>query len=145
MLPVSKTWPPAWADTSIHGTTKRQVAAMFAEEKPTLLPLPLEPFRYYQYGERIVHLDGCVEVEAAYFINPANELHPVVRLFGGLRLLLSTEIEKVEDIYDELVASPSPKHHDDVVAMQTTTDGNGVVYTCQGTATGRGYVLIVKS
>ena len=30
---------------------KRQVAAMFNEEKPSLLPLPLEPFRYYQYGE----------------------------------------------------------------------------------------------
>ena len=59
-------WEQRWADTRIHGTTKRQVAAMFAEEKPTLLPLPLEPFRYYQYGERIVHLDGCVEVEAAY-------------------------------------------------------------------------------
>ena len=42
---------------------------MFAEEKPTLLPLPLEPFRYYQYGERIVHLDGCVEVEAAYYVH----------------------------------------------------------------------------
>ena len=27
----------------------------------------LEPFRYYQYGERTVHLDGCVEVEAAYY------------------------------------------------------------------------------
>ena len=37
---------------------------MFAEEKPLLQPLPLEPFRYYQYGERTVHLDGCVEVEA---------------------------------------------------------------------------------
>ena len=56
-----------WAATRIRGTTKRQVAAMFAEEKPTLLPLPLEPFRYYQYGERIVHLDGRVEVEAAYY------------------------------------------------------------------------------
>ena len=43
---------------------------MFAEEKPTLLPLPLEPFRYYQYGERTVHLDGCVEVEAAYYGAP---------------------------------------------------------------------------
>ena len=40
---------------------------MFAEEKPSLKPLPLEPFRYYQYGERVVHLDGCVEVEAAYY------------------------------------------------------------------------------
>ena len=43
---------------------------MFAEEKPFLQPLPLEPFRYYQYGERTVHLDGCVEVEAAYYSAP---------------------------------------------------------------------------
>lgn len=63
-------WETRWADTRIHGTTKRQVAAMFAEEKPFLLPLPLEPFRYYQYGERTVHLDGCVEVEAAYYSVP---------------------------------------------------------------------------
>jgi transposase len=63
-------WEERWADTRIHGTTKRQVAVMFAEEKPSLLPLPLEPFRYYQYGERTVHLDGCVEVEAAYYSAP---------------------------------------------------------------------------
>lgn len=63
-------WEERWADTRIHGTTKRQVAAMFAEERPALLPLPIEPFRYYQYGERTVHLDGCVEVEAAYYSAP---------------------------------------------------------------------------
>jgi len=63
-------WEAHWADTRIHGTTKRQVAAMFAEERPALLPLPVEPFRYYQYGERAVHLDGCVEVEAAYYGAP---------------------------------------------------------------------------
>jgi transposase len=63
-------WEQRWADTRIHGTTKRQVAAMFAEEKPSLLPLPLEPFRYYQYGERVVNLDGCVEVAAAYYSAP---------------------------------------------------------------------------
>jgi transposase len=63
-------WEARWADTRIHGTTKRQVAVMFAEERPTLLPLPVEPFRYYQYGERTVHLDGCVEVEAAYYGAP---------------------------------------------------------------------------
>jgi transposase len=63
-------WEERWADTRIHGTTKRQVAAMFAEEGPALLPLPIEPFRYYQYGERTVHLDGCVEVEAAYYGAP---------------------------------------------------------------------------
>ena len=63
-------WEERWADTRIHGTTKRQVAGMFAEEKPALLALPVEPFRYYQYGERTVHLDGCVEVEAAYYGAP---------------------------------------------------------------------------
>src|SRR5271168_5394723 len=73
-------WERRWADTRIHGTTKRQVAAMFAEEKPTLLPLPLEPFRYYQYGERIVHLDGCVEVEAAYYGAPPGWIGRVVRV-----------------------------------------------------------------
>ena len=63
-------WEERWADTRIHGTTKRQVAAMFAEEKPALLPLPIEPFRYYQYGKRKVNLDGCVEVDAAYYSAP---------------------------------------------------------------------------
>ena len=63
-------WETRWADTRIHGTTKRQVAAMFAEERPRLGPLPLEPFRYYRYGERTVHLDGCVEVDAAYYSAP---------------------------------------------------------------------------
>ena len=73
-------WEQRWADTRIHGTTKRQVAAMFAEEKPTLLPLPLEPFRYYQYGERIVHLDGCVEVEAAYYGAPPGWIGRLLRV-----------------------------------------------------------------
>jgi transposase len=63
-------WEERWADTRIHGTTKRQVAVMFAEERPALGPLPVEPFRYYRFGARTVHLDGCVEVEAAYYSAP---------------------------------------------------------------------------
>ena len=63
-------WEAHWDDTRIHGTTKRQVAAMFAEERPALQPLPLEPFRYYRFGVRTVHLDGYVEVDAAYYSTP---------------------------------------------------------------------------
>ena len=63
-------WDARWADTRIHGTTKRQVAAMFAEERPALQPLPVEPFRYYQFGTRTVHLDGAVEVDYAYYPAP---------------------------------------------------------------------------
>ena len=73
-------WEERWADTRIHGTTKRQVAAMFAEEKPLLQPLPLEPFRYYQYGDRTVHLDGCVEVDAAYYGAPPGWIGRQVRV-----------------------------------------------------------------
>lgn len=60
-------WCERWADTRIHGTTKRQVAAAFADEKPHLRALPCQRFCYYQHGTRTVHLDGCVEVEAAYY------------------------------------------------------------------------------
>jgi transposase len=64
-------WTDRWADTRIHGTTKQQVAAMFAEEKPSLQILPVESFRYYQHGTRAVHVDGTVEVNRAYYAAPA--------------------------------------------------------------------------
>ena len=67
-------WTERWADTRIHGTTKRQVQAMFDEERPSLLPLPCEPFRYYAFGRRTVHLDGCVEVQGAYYGTPPGHI-----------------------------------------------------------------------
>jgi transposase len=73
-------WDAHWADTRIHGTTKRQVAVMFAEEQPALRPLPVEPFRYYRFGDRTVHLDGCVEVEAAYYGAPPGWIGQRVRV-----------------------------------------------------------------
>jgi len=60
-------WTERWADTRIHGTTKRQVAVMFAEERPSLQPLPIESFRYFEHGVRVVHLDGCIEVAKGYY------------------------------------------------------------------------------
>ena len=71
-------WETNWADTRIHGTTKRQVSVMFEEERPHLLQLPAEPFRYYRYGTRTVHLDGYVEVDRAYYAPPPGYLTRVV-------------------------------------------------------------------
>jgi transposase len=68
-------WEQRWADRRIHGTTKRQVAALFAEEQPALLSLPSTPFRYYEYGTRTVHLDGCVEVARGYYSAPPGWVH----------------------------------------------------------------------
>jgi len=82
-------WETRWADTRIHGTTKRQVAAMFAEEQPALVPLPVEPFRYYQYGDRTVHLDGCAEIDGAYYHAPPGWVGQEVRVqWDGVRVRL---------------------------------------------------------
>lgn len=63
-------WNERWASTRIHGTTKRQVRAMFEEERPFLLPLPATRFEYYRIGERTVHFDGFIEVNGAYYHAP---------------------------------------------------------------------------
>jgi transposase len=82
-------WDERWADTRIHGTTKRQVAAMFADEKPHLTPLPLEPFRYYRYGKRTVAPDGCVEIEGAYYGPPPGWIGREVHVqWDGVRVRL---------------------------------------------------------
>lgn len=63
-------WEKTVADLRIHGTTKRQVAELFALEKPSLLPLPASLFPCFAEGPRSVHRDGHVEVEKAYYHVP---------------------------------------------------------------------------
>jgi len=107
-------WEARWADTRIHGTTKRQVAAMFAEERPALGPLPLEPFRYYRYGERTVHLDGCVEVEAAYYGVPPGWIGKKIHVqWNDLHVRLLTP--KTGELLREHIRAPRGWHriHDD--------------------------------
>ena len=41
-------WEERWAAPRIHGSKKRQVLAMFAEEKPALKALPAIRFRYFR-------------------------------------------------------------------------------------------------
>jgi transposase len=85
-------WEAHWADTRIHGTTKRQVAVMFAEERPALGPLP-EPFRYYHFGARTVSLNGCVEVEGGFYGAPPGWLGQRVQVQWNdlhVRLLVPT-------------------------------------------------------
>jgi len=63
-------WESTVADVRIHGTTKRQVAQLFAEEKPALLPLPAALFPVFQEAPRTVHRDSYVEVARAYYAVP---------------------------------------------------------------------------
>ena len=66
-----RNWERNVADKRIHGTTKRQVARMFEEEKPFLKPLPTSIFEVFTEVRRKVHRDGHVEVKGSYYSVPA--------------------------------------------------------------------------
>jgi transposase len=63
-------WEGGVADKRIHGTTRKQVAACFEEERPHLQPLPASLFPCFQEGQRSVHRDSYVEVEKAFYEAP---------------------------------------------------------------------------
>jgi transposase len=60
-------WEEKWAAQRIHGRAKRQVEQMFQEERPTLQPLPLQRFRYYEEGTRTVGDDTTIQVKGAWY------------------------------------------------------------------------------
>ena len=64
-------WEARVADLRIHGTTKQQVRQVFeTSERPALLPLPAERFPFFHEAQRVVHRDGHVEVDKAYYSVP---------------------------------------------------------------------------
>lgn len=63
-------WEANVADKRIHGTTCKQVAARFAEERPHLQPLPASLFPCYQEARRYVSRDSFVEVQRAFYEAP---------------------------------------------------------------------------
>mgnify|MGYP001199868587 FL=1 len=60
-------WEERWAAPRIHGRKKRQVLAMFAEERPHLKALPVESFRFFRQETRTVDDAGLVQVHASYY------------------------------------------------------------------------------
>jgi transposase len=65
-------WEAKWAASRIHGSERRQVQAMFEEEKPHLQPLPLMGMQYFTEAQRTVCDDSCVRVDhSSYAARPA--------------------------------------------------------------------------
>jgi transposase len=65
-------WERTWAATRIHGTERRQVQAMFEEERAHLKALPLSGMQYFSEAVRTVCDDSCVRVEhSSYAARPA--------------------------------------------------------------------------
>lgn len=63
-------WEAGVADQRIHGTTCKQVAARFEEERPHLRALPGSLFACYQEARRTVSRDSFVEVQRAFYEVP---------------------------------------------------------------------------
>jgi transposase len=65
-------WETRWAASRIHGAERRQVQAMFEEERSHLQPLPVVPMAYFRDEQRTVCDDGCVRVaHCSYAARPA--------------------------------------------------------------------------
>ena len=60
-------WESTVADLRIHGTTKQQVAYLFAQEKPLLRALPDSLFPLFSEAQRLVHRDSYIEVAKSYY------------------------------------------------------------------------------
>jgi transposase len=60
-------WEENWAAKRIHGREKRQVEAMYQEERPHLKRLPPANFRYFQEGTRTVGDDTTIQVDSAWY------------------------------------------------------------------------------
>jgi transposase len=65
-------WETKWAAPRIHGSARRQVQAMFQEERPHLLALPLLGMQYFTEEQRTVYDDSCVRIDhSSYAARPA--------------------------------------------------------------------------
>lgn len=77
-------WETKWAAQRIHGSERRQVQAMFEEERTHLQPLPLLGMQYFTQDQRTVCDDGCVRVDhCSYAARPARiGTRVLVRIFA---------------------------------------------------------------
>ena len=111
-------WETGVADRRIHGTTRRQVSALFEGEKPSLLPLPPSRFELFSEALRSVSRDGHVQVKGAYYSAPPEYMGTqvwarwdgrVVRLFNQRMELIAVHAQKAPGQFATLDAHILPE------------------------------------
>ncbi|RUP19581.1 IS21 family transposase [Methylobacterium sp.] len=88
-------WLATVANVRLHGTTQRVVAEAFAEERPSLQPLPLVPFRAVLRLERRVTHESLVSVGGNFYSVPdrtrrlveVHQLAEEIQIFDAGRLV----------------------------------------------------------
>lgn len=91
-------WETHVADKRIHGTTCKQVAACFEEERRHLLALPGSLFPCYQEARRTVGRDSFVEVAKSFYEVPPEHIgnRVWVRWDGRCVRILNERREQVQ-------------------------------------------------
>jgi len=65
-------WESKWAASRIHGSERRQVQAMFEEERAHLQRLPVTSMQFFTEERRTVYDDSCVRIDhCSYAARPA--------------------------------------------------------------------------
>ncbi|MDE2105172.1 MAG: IS21 family transposase, partial [Patescibacteria group bacterium] len=95
-------WETKWAAPRIHGSARRQVQAMFEEERAHLQPLPVLGMQYFTEVERTVADDSCVRVDhCSYAARPARiGTQVLVRIYARrieIRDLKTQELLRTHD------------------------------------------------
>jgi len=91
-------WESNVADMRIHGTTCKQVKALFEEERRHLGVLPAALFPCYQEGRRTVGRDSFVEVAKSFYEAPPEYIGNVVWVRWDSRVvrILNERCEQVQ-------------------------------------------------
>jgi len=91
-------WETNVADKRIHGTTCKQVGALFEEERAHLQPLPASLFPSYQEAQRTVGRDSFVEVARSFYEVPPEYIgnRVWVRWDGRVVRILNDRQEQVQ-------------------------------------------------
>ncbi|MCY2962062.1 MAG: IS21 family transposase [Planctomycetota bacterium] len=99
-------WESQVADQRIHGTTKRQVRTLFEEqERGALKQLPATRFPQFREEQRVVHRDGYVEVEKAYYAAPPEYVGRTVWVRWDSRLLRMYD-DRWTALYSHAITKP---------------------------------------
>jgi len=96
-------WLDQVANGRVHATTRRVVAEHFAEERPTLQPLPAGPFQAVLRLERRITRDGMVSVDGNLYSVPNSTRRRIVEVHNTaneVRILEAGQIIAVHPVLD---------------------------------------------
>lgn len=108
-----KRWNRTVARLRIHGTTRKQVYTHFLEtEKPALRPLPESSFSLFEVGTRIVHPDGHIQLEGAFYSVPHTLVSSEVRVHWDDHLVKVYANGKSVAVHSRIHPGTFATHHD---------------------------------